>query len=88
MPWRSIKIIILCITIGVVLGAVIGLIIGVAAPSFCYAIFQVDGSLRHADAAREIGLGLGIANGISVGLVAGIGVVVAEAIKSWKKPNP
>lgn len=77
-----------CIACGVVIGVAVGFLLGSLGPDFCLALFGHD---RHEAMNRFIdphalGLGLGIANGVWIGLIAGIAIVIGEAIKSLKKP--
>ena len=91
MPTRGFLIILVCVFSGVVLGFGVGLILGNVAPDFGIALFggfSQDHSLpiRRMNG-QQIGIGLGVANGVWIGMVVGIGLVIAEAIKSVKKPS-
>ena len=87
MPWRGFKIIITCTFVGVFLGGIVGWMLGVAAPGFCMSVIPVLNDYHTTDGAHQIGLGLGVANGVIYGLIAGVALVIAEAIKYLKKPE-
>ena len=85
-PVRSFLIIFCCTICGVVVGLIVGLILGSIAPDFGRALFGYrSGNEEYAFDGRQLGIGLGIANGVWVGLFAGIALVIAEAIKYLKK---
>lgn len=86
-PIRSFIIILICTISGVLLGSLVGLLMGSTAPDFGPALLGLGRSKdEYPFNGRQIGIGLGIGNGVWVGLLAGIAIVVAEAIKSLKKP--
>ena len=93
----------LCVGGGAILGTIFGFFLGMWAPEFCIAIFGGKFTVPQAGApfmemngqrldipsyGHRFGLGLGMTNGVWIGLIAGITLVISEAIKSWKKPNP
>ena len=90
MPVRGFLIILVCVVSGVVLGFGVGFLLGTLALDFGTVLFgnynRESGSSSYHFDGKQIGIGLGVANGVWVGLIAGIALVIAEAVKSLKKP--
>ncbi|MBS1700254.1 MAG: hypothetical protein JST12_01215 [Armatimonadetes bacterium] len=90
MPTRSIAIVLGCVIGGIGLGFLFGVLIGTVAPDFC-SVLLVNPAREamhgpHTYNSQQLGIGLGLANGAWIGLIAGVGIVIGEAIKSLKKP--
>jgi hypothetical protein len=84
MVGRWIGIVFGCTMIGLVVGLLVGLLMASLAPGFAFALFG-EQARTYGTPARELCLGLGIANGPLLGLLGGIGVIVSEAIYRTRK---
>ena len=84
MVGRSVVLILGCTIAGVLFGIVVGYLLGSLAPAFCFTILRSPDAL-NSGIGLQLGLGLGIANGAWIGLIAGVAIVIGEAIRSIKK---
>jgi hypothetical protein len=77
----------ICLVGGLFGGAIVGYMLGTLAPDFCQMILKVPNSQLSNTTGLQIGIGLGIANGAWVGLIAGIVLVLVDAVKGRKEPK-
>jgi ABC-type antimicrobial peptide transport system permease subunit len=74
-PWRALKIFLGCGGGGAFLGGLLGALIGGLLPDYYHAVFRNPGL-----SALEVGIGLGLTQGLGAGLVVGAIIVLATAI--------
>lgn len=68
--------------LGLLVGILVGFLMSLVAPGFAVALL---GERADGIAPAQLCIGLGIANGPTLGLVGGISVVIAEAIYKSRK---
>lgn len=67
--------------VGAVLGGLIGAMLGKVAPGMFYSLF------REVSDVAQVAMGLGITNGLIMGFVLGVVVVVCDSLGKDRKPQ-
>ena len=82
MIWKWFGIVFLCCITGLLVGILVGLLMGVLAPDFAVSLLQPPAGVYSP---TQLCIGLGIANGPTLGLVGGVGIVLADAVYRTRK---